>query len=173
MERRYLPLLLLLLPALSLSQVYRHVDEQGNVSFSDQPRPGAEEIQLDTLPTYQPRTPPRRQQQSAQQAESASERYRTVAIASPGHDDVVRDNQGLVTVRVESEPSLHDGHRYRLLLNGDAVAAGRQASFQLEGIHRGEYSLQVEIINRSDDVVARSESSTFYMLQASRLSPAR
>ena len=171
MKSALLAVMCLVLPALLQAQVYRHVDAAGNVTFSDQPREGAERIELDEMPTYQPRRTPERPRSAA--PVETEPRYDAIRVLSPGDEEVVRDNQGRVTVRVGSEPGLADGHRYRLLLDGEAVASGRDSSFQLEDIHRGEYSLRVEIIRGDDQVIARSEPSTFYMLQASRLSPAR
>lgn len=167
-------LLTLVLPAWLSAQIYRHVDEDGNVSYSDQPGTDANEVQLEPVPTYEPRVPPRQPRSTSRPAaaESAA-RYSRVRVVSPQHEAVVRANDNRVTVNVASEPALRDGHVYRLSMNGEIVGRGREQTFELTDVYRGEYRLVVEIVRGDDDVVAQSEPSVFYMLQASRLAPNR
>lgn len=164
------------LPLVVQAQIYRHVDEDGTVRFTDQPGPDAEEVELDQVPTYQPQRVeprPRRTPAGADEERPATSGYSEVNVIAPAHEEAVRDNQGNVTVRVGSRPEVADDHQYQLLLDGEVVAQGRGTTFQLENVHRGEYRLQVRIVRGEDDVVAESEPSTFFMLQASRLSPTR
>ena len=73
--RRLFLLTTLLASGLAAAQVYKWVDEDGVVHFSDQPRPGAEEVQIQRAPSppsAQPTRgtaaqPPKQRQQHRQQ----------------------------------------------------------------------------------------------------------
>ena len=49
---RLLLVLLLLSPLLATAQVYKHVDQDGNVTFSDIPAPDSEKIDVPTLGNF-------------------------------------------------------------------------------------------------------------------------
>ncbi|MCH8504108.1 MAG: DUF4124 domain-containing protein [Ectothiorhodospiraceae bacterium] len=170
---RLLLLLVLCFPLALGAQIYRHVDADGNVSFSDREQAGSERVDVQAPASYQtPSTPPARSRASAEQQEERPS-YTRLAIAEPPHEGTVRDNQGLVQVMVALSPELRPGHEVELLLDGEPVARGRTNRFQLENVHRGEHHLKVRVLGSGGRIVAESESSTFYMHQASRLFPNR
>jgi len=163
---------------LSGATIYKHVDEQGNVSFSDSPAQGSSAVELPPSSTYAPVPITRREtlRPSAGKPEDAgkAEGYRSARILSPEHEATVRDNEGKVTVMGVSEPTLHEGHQARLLVNGSAYGEPqRSLTFRLEDLHRGEYTVKLQIINAAGRTVAESDSNTFFMRQASRLNPPR
>ncbi|NNG11833.1 MAG: DUF4124 domain-containing protein, partial [Halobacteria archaeon] len=49
---RFFTVLLLLWTGLAQAEVYKSTNADGEVIFSDQPSPGAEQVQLPELPTY-------------------------------------------------------------------------------------------------------------------------
>jgi hypothetical protein len=66
------------------------------------------------------------------------------------------------------------GHRLRVLLDGKAFGAEqRTPDFVLQGVERGEHSLQIQLVDAGDAVVATSSAVTFYLWQASSLFPGR
>lgn len=174
MTIRYLvPVLLLALPLALSAQIYRHVDADGNVTYSDQPRPDAEEVELRAPSVYEsPRRAPAEPAQPAADQDQGP-LYEELAIASPGHEGTVRDNEGRVQVEIRISPPLRERHELELLLDGEAVGRGQSTRFDLENVHRGEHRLQVRVRDSRGEVVAESDSSIFYMHQASRLFPQR
>ncbi|MCC5858886.1 MAG: DUF4124 domain-containing protein [Ectothiorhodospiraceae bacterium] len=172
MNIRFLIPLLLAMPLALSAQIYRHVDDDGRVTYSDQPHPDAEEVELPSPSVYEA---PRRQPAPAPapDAEPPAPAYQNIAIADPPHEGTVRDNEGRVQVRIHIQPELREHHELELLLDGEPVAGGRSLSYELENVYRGAHQLQVRVRDRRGDVVAESDSSTFYMHQASRLFPQR
>lgn len=180
-----------LLPALLLlpgAGIYKHVDDHGNVTYSDQPAPGSQGLELEAPSSYSP--PPfrqsggrpdarpdsehstRRSEAESGQSEAQDQGYRSVRILSPENDAVVRNNQGNVTVMAVTEPTLHEGHTLQLLLNGEPRGEPQERmAFRLSGIYRGEYRVQVRVLAPNGRVVAESPTNTFYMHQASRQIP--
>ncbi len=170
---RSILLLLVCFPIALGAQIYRHVDADGNVSFSDQEQPGSEQVDVQSPSSYQaPAPPPARSRPSADR-EADRPPYARIAIAHPPHEGTVRDNQGLVEVSVALNPQLRPGHEVELLLDGEPVARGRAVRFQLENVHRGEHALKARVLGSGGTVIAESEPSIFFMHQASRLFPNR
>ncbi|MCK8515269.1 DUF4124 domain-containing protein [Methylonatrum kenyense] len=155
--------------------IYRYVDQDGNVSFSDQPSEGAERIEIEGSSTYtSPPRSPRRERPEQPIEEEAAPGYELVQILSPADQGTVRDNEGRVTVRAETRPPLRDGHTLALLLNGDAHGEPQRGySFELTDIHRGEHTVQLVVVDADGQAVAESTPHVFYMHQASQLFPQR
>ncbi|HXF67555.1 MAG TPA: hypothetical protein VNK67_12780 [Burkholderiales bacterium] len=99
-----------------------------------------------------------------------------IAIVSPAPEQTVHDNEGRVPVSVAVTPAdaLDTGHRVRVTLDGRAHGAPRHAlSFTLEGVERGEHTLQAELVDAGGRALAVSAPVKFYLWQASRLFPGR
>lgn len=166
--------LLCLAPAVALAEVYKHVDEDGNVTYTDEPREGAERLESgDTLSTYEFRAP-QRQRRSSRTSSAANEdaSYSAVRVVQPQDEGTVRDNQGQVDVGAGLEPGLRDGHEVQFVLDGEPRGEpSRSTSQRLTGVHRGEHRLRVRVLDGTGDTVAESDPVTFYMHQSSRLIP--
>ncbi|MHA6492150.1 DUF4124 domain-containing protein [Pseudomonas borbori] len=158
-------LLILSLPA--AAQVYTYIDAEGNRVFTDKPQQGdAETVQLApangmgapaSVPAYV--EPP---------TAAPALAYQMLRILIPNPDATIRDNAGNLIVTANSEPTLHPGHGYRLLLDGAAVGeAGRSPVFTLENIDRGTHQLAVEIVDAQGRTVERTPSQPFHMLRIS------
>ncbi len=163
------------------ADIYKWVDEDGNVTYSDEPRDGAERIEREKdRPFTEFRTPERsssreRSRREARQEEEAgaSAGYERVAIARPEEQGTVRDNRGLVDVQADIQPGLRDGHRLVFILDGEPYGEPTDSrSIQMEGVHRGEHSVSVRVVDGSGNTVTSSDAVTFYMQQASALGPA-
>jgi hypothetical protein len=166
MRRLSLGLLLSLLCLPALAGVYTYIDADGNRVFTDQPQSGhAERIELapaNEMGATQvaPVPPP--------QAIPPELSYQLLRILVPEPDAVIRDMAGNLIVTATSEPNLHAGHSFRLILNGKpASAAGRSPVFPLENLDRGTHQISVEIIDPQGRIVERTPSQPFHMKRTS------
>jgi len=92
-----------------------------------------------------------------------------IAISSPASGDTVHDNEGNVAVTVVAQGA-GEGHTIRLLLDGAPYGSNQRVPwFRLENIDRGEHTLQAQLINEDNRVIAESRPVTFYMWRASAL----
>jgi hypothetical protein len=154
-------------------RIYRSVDAEGRVVFSDQPpSDDAKPLELPPLMIVEPTVvvpPPR-----PQRTERPQPPYRTLAIVSPAHDEAVRSNVGDVAIRVRVEPALQPGHRLQLLLDGEVVdGSGTGGVFQLSNVHRGTHVAQARVVDGDGHVVKTSDAISFHMLQISVLTRPR
>lgn len=180
-------------PADAATRIYRTVDEDGNVVFTDvPPRPGepGEAVELGQSSTFSP--PPAAQapqpsertmrleewlgedgEESAEDAAVSS--YSSLNIVTPADDAGLRDNAGNVTVTAEVSPDLQPGHVLELYLDGQLVQSTRSGSvFQLSNVDRGTHTIEVRVADAAGNPLIRSEPRTFHLQRRSvLLQPAR
>lgn len=164
--------------------IYRTVDEDGNVVFTDvPPKETSKAVKLDNHNDYTPpaaETAPRNTggtgwlaDEDADQQDTAHPGYSSITIAHPGDDAAVRENAGNLTVTIESEPALDTnlGHSIEVLLDGESAATADGASVTLTNIDRGTHTLSANIVDSSGSVLGSSGTVTFHMLRYSQLNP--
>lgn len=171
--------------AFAATTVYRSVDAQGNVVFSDQPpAPGqqAETVEIREPTSFQSNTPPAANDSNAtwewdMRAQDAADQaiaYGGIVIASPANDEGVRANDGTLTVVVGVDPELQPGHLVEILLDGGLAGSANATSVALTEIERGTHTLEARIVDASGTVLATSSPVTFHMLRyAPLLAPNR
>lgn len=167
---RWIIIGLLCLATAAQGAVYRWVDKDGNVVFSDRPQPGAEEVRMPTPSLYEaPRLPsPARMAPAAE----PGPRYTRVEVTLPENDATIIDNTGQVEVEVEVVPALESrlGDRILILLDGQLQGGPRVTPrLTLESVDRGTHTLQAQVTDAGGEVLVASEPVTFHMRQASVL----
>lgn len=164
-------------PATGGKKIYRTVDESGNVIFSDQKTPDADEVELresNTLPAEALETEYRIRFGAGDGEPERTETftpYRTLAVTSPANEEAIRANNGNITISVSVEPAPLANHRVQVLMDG-AVLQDIQGptSISLENVDRGAHTAQLRVTHRETGrTLQQGPSSTFYVLRASRL----
>jgi hypothetical protein len=171
---------MMIAPALA-QDVYRWVDEDGVVHYSDSPREGAEKVELRQPQTYSAQgamdVTPSARDSSAQVPPDAVDAYASVRIASPQHDAVAWNTGGEIQVSVEVSPPLNTaaGHQVMVYLDGSPVAGTpvSSTSIGLTGIFRGSYELYATVVDSEGRHIAQSEPITFHVRQTSIQNPQR
>lgn len=165
---RYLLLCLLLLGQPLAAEVYTYIDAEGNRVFTDKPKTGNAQRVTITPSNGMSATPSPAPAVAPAQADAPALAYQMLRILLPQPDATIRDSAGKLIVTATSEPVLHPGHGYRLLLDGQiAGAAGRSPVFALENVDRGTHQLAVEIVDAQGRIVERTPSQPLHMLRIS------
>ena len=162
----------LLFAAACHAQIYKSVDDQGNVTFSDRPpaaSESAETVELRPLNTQPaPASPPRATPapEPDRQDEDATGAV-LLRILTPQPDQVIPIGElGNLTVSVEVEPPLTEGEQLQLLLDGSPRGEPQRASqWQLEELPRGGHDLQINRLGAQGEVRASSDSVRFYVMR--------
>jgi hypothetical protein len=169
---KHFPVLLILLVASVQADVYKSVNEQGEVVYSDQPAPNAQRMKLPELPTYT--APPIPAFSSTPEAAPVASPYESVKIVAPENDATIRDNQGVVRVEVVLNPPLmtKQGHRIQFYLNGEphGIPVGTTA-ISFSNLDRGSYTLTSSVIAANGDVLASADPVVFHLHRESVLNP--
>ncbi|MGB1270695.1 MAG: DUF4124 domain-containing protein [Endozoicomonas sp.] len=148
--------------------IYKTVDENGNVVFSDT-RPShqsSEEVKLrPTTPMQVMPVEPPSARPPEEKREPSAEVYSRLEIIEPVNDQTVRTS-GNFAVKVATTPKLQPGHKLRLLMDGNAVEPARRSlDFTLLNVDRGTHVLTVEVVDQQKNVV-RSSTSTVHVQRA-------
>lgn len=159
------------------AEVYRWVDEDGSVHFTDDPPPDrkAEPVDLPPLPETeiaQPRRPLADEEEEGASEEETEPAYEQFAITQPKDDTSVRANDGDIVVVLALAPGLNTaaGHEVVLLMDGEPVAQGPQTNFALSNVDRGTHRLRAEVQANGETLIA-TDPVTFTLHRHSILNP--
>ena len=154
------------------AEIFRTVDENGNVVFSDvppSPDQTSESITVDPVNTFDApavATPPAGASADVEVPEV--EHYNSLTILAPANDTTVRENAGNVTVAVALNPSLRAGDRLVLYMDGKQSQVRAQGtSFRLENVDRGTHTIGVRVLDDAGNVAAEAPTSTFTLQRVS------
>jgi hypothetical protein len=181
MNRLILMLLLLLPAAPVLAEVYKWVDEAGNVHYTDMPDQGQEATKLPAFqykspvpstptPPLSTSTPPATSTSIPSDfAPDAGVTY-SITITSPEQDATVRDNQGIVPVAIDTSPLPREGLVYQMYLDGKPwyEPFSGQNVF-LSNVDRGTHTIHVQLLNSQGGSLGQSNSVTFHLHRTSIL----
>jgi len=156
--RHVLLSLVLLVPTLVAGQVYRWVDPDGTIHYSDRPVTGADTLGVPV------RKAPHQEMRAPGQAFPGP--YAQFEIITPADNETIRDPEGNVQVGLVLEPALMDGHRLQILTDG-APATGEAPGTQLRisGLPLGTHQIQAKVINAEGAPIASSSIVHFHLLK--------
>jgi Domain of unknown function (DUF4124) len=167
-------LLLLVCSAALAATVYRWVDENGVVHYSDQPHPNAEKLQVHAAQTYKPSAldAPAAGGGGGGAPGAAPAPYRGCAIVSP-QDGQNFANVDSLTVVVQTDPVLHQGDKVYVVVDGQALNGGNPtgSQFVLSPVDRGTHTAQAQVKDSSGAVQCQTPPVTFEVHQNSILNP--
>jgi hypothetical protein len=165
----------------ALARIYKTVDEDGNVVFTDvAPKDSSKSIEIDAHNVYTPSTPavaptnarnergqrPEEPDNEDENAESAAG-YDTLHILTPADDEPVRENAGNLSVLVAASPGLDSRHSVVILLDGVVSANQPTTRIDLANIDRGTHVLTAQIVDAAGNVLIASNPTSFHMLRVS------
>ena len=170
---------LLTLSFCAQAELFKWVDANGNIIYSDQPPPGTEkeqhQVEEEDLPALN--TTPALEQPvtSATNSKSgnteAEQRYKGISIVAPENDTSVRQNAGNVSIKVAIEPFLFNerGDLLAIYMDGIEVSRGRATSVQLVEVDRGTHVVRAEIVDADGKILKKAKPVTFTLHRHSRL----
>ncbi len=168
---KFLLLLLLILTIAipvnaSTAKIYVWRNENGELVYSDTPRPGAEEVQTKPGNVMSSSTTVDTQVLDIKKRE-ISEEYQVV-INHPKNNATIRDNTGSIYISGIIKPIFKRGLKIQLILDGNPYQKPQTHSrFSLRNIDRGEHQIKMQVFNEKGKVIALSKPITFYMHRAS------
>ncbi|GEM_PF-580651 len=148
--------------------LYRWVDTDGVVHWSDRPIPGSTPVEMPVAQGYHSATrpvvvvPPNNAQSVAT--------YTTLEITAPNADAVLFETGGIVQCSVQLTPALGIGHTLWFELDGQRYDSHGSLSLDLPA-PRGEHVLRAWVTDASNHTLIASAPLTFHVRQASIASP--
>jgi hypothetical protein len=161
----------LLSPLAASQEIYRWVDKNGVVHYSDQPGPGAERV---TITGSYARQPEESEAPALYRSEPAEERagpaYQSIAVTRPAMDEAFFGSDADVAVEIALGGELQPGHEVALFFDGRRVGSdGLTAT--LSGVGRGTHFLRAAVLDASGTPLITSPQIIFHVRQASTANP--
>ena len=167
-------LLSLVCSAALAATVYKWVDENGIVHYSDQPHPNAEKLQVHAAQSYKPSALDTAAAGGGGGGASAAAPapYRGCAIVQP-QDGQAFANIDSVTVVVQTDPQLHQGDKVFVTVDGQALNGGNPtgSQFVISPVDRGTHTAQALVKDAGGGVQCQTPPVTFHVQQNSILNP--
>lgn len=167
------------------AEIYRSVDAEGNVVFTDEPIQGAEKIEISPSTVISPdpsittgdaeadeilKLSP--DEEAVTEPELDAVPAYQVRIIAPADDESIWVNNGNVTVSMIVEPQLDAERGDLIVLNVDGADIGEaqpSTSFQLTNLSRGTHSVSATIVDSNGAVLTSSDTVTFHLHRTSVL----
>ena len=165
-------LVLFLLPlAVQADDIYRSVDRDGNVTFTDEPDTKAELIELEELPTYEAAPLPilpieNTVQPEEEVVEDVKKPKYKISITSPEQNQSIWAGGGILTATVSVQPELNSqrADKLQFKLYGKKVGeAQTDLSYTFENLDRGSHILAVSVVDKKGKVLKTSKSVLFHV----------
>jgi hypothetical protein len=159
------------------AELYKSVDEKGNVTYTDKGGTKTQSVQPPGLTSYAP--PTRHTQPGATPDAGAAQpqtktvtTYSNLTITQPANGAALRDAAGTIPVTVEVSPGVDAaaGHKLVIMLNGKPAAQPQGLEFQLENVDRGEHRITARVVDAKGKVL---KESTAVVVQLHRPTVAR
>jgi hypothetical protein len=179
MIRKLIPLTILLLPlaAFGEGEVYKVVDKDGNVTFTDQrPSSDAQPMVLPELSVIETDVDVLESDTSQGEMEASDplpltprelrRKYRDFRIISPEPDETFWGTANSIVVSWGSSQPIEDNLTVMLIVNGEAQAAPAEGSATLT-FDRGEHSVSAELRDARNRRIMATDTVTFYVKQHS------
>lgn len=158
------------------AQIYRTVDENGVVTYSDQPNPKAESVKLPSANISTQPAQPKEKSEKTETTDAVEKKlsqhvdYTAFEISAPKDQDTFQ-NATEFPVSVTTNPALQEGDKIQFLLDGSPVLSPTEnTSITIprvqdgkEMVERGSHTLSAQIINAKGDVIATTPAITVFV----------
>ncbi|MEM9532255.1 MAG: DUF4124 domain-containing protein [Pseudomonadota bacterium] len=164
------PLLALFVTSAAAQEIYKTVDKDGNVIYTDQP-PSADAKPMDLPPitVADPYDAPPRTRPPVMEAGGPEVFYADLRLVAPEPEQHFWGTGGTFTARVETSQPLQAGHQVRFYLDGNLTGSTNSFAMDFNGIDRGQHSVRAEVVDVNGEVMASTEPVIFFMRQQSVL----
>ncbi len=158
----------LIISSNAMAQMYKWVDEEGNISYSDQPPyKGAEQLDAPAISTMPATAIPKKDTADKEaKADEEVTNYTKLKITSPENDTTIRENTGNFSIAFSVTPALDvsHGHSFSIMMDGKVVQSKLQSTnASFTNIDRGTHKISVSIKNKSGKTLSKSKSITVHL----------
>ncbi len=172
MQRMLFTLMSLACSVALATTVYKWVDENGVIHYSDQPHPNAQKLQVQGVQTYSSSSAAVRAPAEGESGSAPPNPYKGCAIAQP-LDQQNLPNAQSVFIRVAADPVPRGSDHVFITMDGQGLNGGQPTglSFNVTPIDRGAHSVAAQIRGPDDSVLCQTPTVTFYVQQPNLFSP--
>ncbi len=167
------------------AQVYKIVDKDGNVTYTDKPPvDGTKPLDLPPLSVIETPDYGKTARQEAEEAVAAGgekevplrtmrNQFRDFAIISPLQEESVWHPEGPISIAWSSSNQLLEGMTVQIFLDGQQQANTTAPMIPVNGLERGEHTVTATIKDARKRTIATAEPITFFIRQPGLYNTAR
>lgn len=159
------------------SKIYRWVDENGKIHFSDTAdagQPGTNEVVLKTNNLLVDSEQPIKKITADEPVEEITEQVKEkpaikyqASIISPQDDQPLRSNDGTINIHVSTDPVKENTQTLQLYLDGKKLGSPQMSStIRAANIDRGTHQVQVTLLDEDGKELAKTQVVTVHLLRA-------
>lgn len=160
---RSLAMAIMLLAQVAAADVYKTVDKDGNIKYTDKPATEkAEKLELreiNTVPGAQPQALPQ-----SVPVETLALNY-TIGIISPRSDVIIPVGQRDLAIAINLNPALQPGHLLVYFMNGELLEETTMNNIIVKDVPRGTHALVVEAIDANGRSLGTSAPVTVNVIR--------
>ncbi|MFP4208112.1 MAG: DUF4124 domain-containing protein [Wenzhouxiangella sp.] len=150
--------------SLAAQPIYRVVDENGNVTYTDQkPSDDAEPMELPDINVITGSDPALEEIIDPETGDSDIEPFR-MTIAEPGDGSIIANAEGRLDIRFESNLDIPPAAQLVVFVNDRPQPPLRSLEMSLTDLPAGEYRLRAELQTPSGRKLADSDSVTVRLI---------
>ncbi|MGB0188016.1 MAG: DUF4124 domain-containing protein [Aequoribacter sp.] len=170
-------LLFLMLTLSSFAQgqtrIYKVVDANGNITFTDKPPISTQEessaVELNQINISAP-PPERARNARIDNSKPEGNIDYDITITSPPDSTTIPMGPGNFSLSASVSPALENGDKLQLILNGEPYGRPQSTStWGLTNVLRGAHDLSIQAVSNSGKVLSQSRPVRVYVLRPSKL----
>jgi len=150
----------------AFAEIYKTVDKNGRITYSDTPPPNtnAQPIELKSLnitppPPVMPNTTP-----SVTSAAQDAPDYQ-VQLSAPANGTTLLPNERSVVMTAKLTQGLQNNDSLAYKIDGNTIIKTTELSYTLDEPPRGEHSLSVDVIDENGETLAQSDAVTLIVMR--------
>ena len=152
--------------------LYKGLDSEGNVVYSDTPFEDAEKFApppISVMDRSKVRGGDKTADEGAEEKKPAVFKYTDFDIVSPENNATIR-NEPAVAVTLQPALNTEENHSIWFLLDGKAVIKNSPSmTLQLGRLERGAHKLQAQVRNKEGKIIVRTRTAIVYIHHTSAL----
>jgi hypothetical protein len=167
-----------------MAQVYKTVDEDGNVTYTDQPpTDGSKPVKLRPIsvieaPTYEDKSKAVEEGAEGEEGKEMSLRYLRkqygdFAIVAPQPEESVWYSDNVIAVAWNARYQLQEGMQVTVSVDGKRQAATAEQIIAVTGLERGEHTVTAVLNDAKNRKIATAAPITFFIRQPGLYNRAR
>ena len=148
----------------ALAGLYKGLDEEGNVIYSDKPFADAEKITPPPLTVVDaPKVPIKKE--VIEEEKVVETRYTAFSIIAPTEQQVIWNEPDLtVSLKLQPALSIAEGHTIWLLMDAKPLVKNSQSpSLQIGRADRGEHQIMAQVRNKQGKIIKRTKAVTIHI----------
>lgn len=150
----------------AFAQMYKGVDGEGNIVYSDKPFADSKQFTPPAITVVDPLEVPAKEEEVVKEEEPSTETsYKSFSISAPKNDETIRNVPNLtVSLKLTPALSVKEGHNIWLFMDGKPLIKNNKGLLlQIGRVDRGEHTLQADVRNKKGQVIKQTQSITVHV----------